>query len=126
MIPSAYYFGNPVTGTEWDGVFSDIWVYNITIKYCGAGKPDCDANAWGIYYASCCVNKSLGLSYEPQPSSRTDHWKKTYRHTLSDAQSIAGRFINSIRPEVLGQMRRLHGTPDDARKYQVAMGVREE
>lgn len=126
MIPSAYYFGNPVTGTEWDGVFSDQCTHDVTIKYMGGGKPDPSAKKWSIYYKGYCVSKSLYMSYEPQPSSRTDHWKKTYRHTLSDAQSIAERFINSIRPEVLGQMRRLHGTPDYARKYQVAMGVREE
>lgn len=38
-----------------------------------------------------CYSKTGRQRYEPKPSSRTDAFKRTYRHSLDDAIALAKR-----------------------------------
>ena len=44
---------------------------------------------WAVTDGVRCLNKSGGWSEEPIPSSRTDHFKRVYRHDLSTAITLA-------------------------------------
>ena len=116
MVPLTYLAANVIKGTEWDGVFSDQCFENITIQWHGLSTPDPNEKAWSIRYKSFVVSKSLCVSYEPQPSSRTKAFLKAYRHTLADATDIATRFIKVARRDTVADMKRRHGSADDARK----------
>lgn len=59
-----------------------VVIYTIRVERRSEGR-------WAVTDGFAVYSKSLYRRHEPTNSSRTDHFKRTYRHTLQDAFVIA-------------------------------------
>lgn len=56
-----------------------------------------DVDLWCVTNGVECYRKDGHTSYESNPSSRTDRFKKAYRFSLDDALELAQRLVPKIR-----------------------------
>lgn len=63
----------------------DAYMFTLRVEWRGPGDRWCVTN--GAY----CYRKDGHRSYESNPSSRTDRFKKAYRFPLDDALALAKR-----------------------------------
>lgn len=68
----------------------DAYMFMLHVEWRGPGDRWCVTN--GAY----CYSKTGCQRYEPNPSSRTDAFKRTYRHSLDDALALAIRLAPKI------------------------------
>lgn len=54
------------------------------------------SDRWCVTDGAYCYRKDGHKSYEPNPSSRTDRFKKAYRFPLDDALALAKRLAPKI------------------------------
>lgn len=120
LKPTAYLVGNLIEGTEWDGIFSDQFYYDIRLEWRGIGKPNENSPEWAILYRHYCINKRGQCEYEPQPSSRTDAFKKRCRFTLGDALDVLHKYHHKLRREALETLAH-HGSPQKVLQEREAM-----
>ena len=60
----------------------DAALFEIRVEWRGGDK-------WAITDGVRCLNKSGGWAEEPIPSSRTDYFRRVYRHDLWTALALA-------------------------------------
>lgn len=116
MIASSYYVGNVLDNTKWDGVFSDQYIWNITVTWQGAGMPDPNCESWAVRNFFNTISKRLDEIHEPQPSSRTKAYFKRCRMNLNEAESVAWRFINKTKKVLIADLDKRHGSPEEFNK----------
>lgn len=95
MIPVKFYIGNPMEETTHKDVFCDNYIRGVYIECRGLPSESFEGKVWAVTYMGEVISKTGVRSHERQPSSRTDHFLKTYRHTKHDAVPIAMRFIKA-------------------------------
>lgn len=69
---------------------SDAYHFNVEIVRREQGR-------WAVMHRGFCYDAELNEEYESIPSSRTNKFKKKYRHPLKDAIRIAFRIAPTIK-----------------------------
>ena len=95
MIPVKFYVGNPMELATHKDVFQDNHIRGVYIECRGMPSESFDGKVWAVTYMGKVISKTGVETYERQPSSRTAHFYKVYRHTKQEAQPIAMRFIKT-------------------------------
>lgn len=67
----------------------DAYLFTLKVEWRGADR-------WCVTNGAYCYSKTGRMRYEPNPSSRTDAFKRTYRHNLEDALALAKRLAPKI------------------------------
>ncbi|PRX91929.1 hypothetical protein [Allonocardiopsis opalescens] len=65
----------------------DSW--DLTVELRSPGQ-------WAVCWRGECLSKSGRWSRERQPSARTDHWKRVYRHDLDTALALARKYAPRV------------------------------
>lgn len=71
------------------GMGSDAWAWAITVEYRDEGQ-------WAVKHHSSCLSSSGKWDYEPNPSSRTDAWKRRHRFTEEEALRLARKHAPNV------------------------------
>ena len=73
----------------------DKWMWAILVTWRGP-DPDTGTDRWAIRDTfGRCLDRRGNWDHEPNPSSRTDEWKRRYRHSLDEAIQIAKDHVDS-------------------------------
>lgn len=64
-------------------------VWNLRVEHRGRG-------AWAVLHHSQCLSSDGEWDWEPQPSSRTDEWKRTHRFDLVTALLLGQQHYNDL------------------------------
>ena len=67
----------------------DAYLFTLKVEWRGGDR-------WCVMKGAYCYSKTGWMRYEPIPSSRTDAFKRTYRHSLDDALALARRLAPKI------------------------------
>ena len=69
----------------------DAYHFTLTVE-----RRDVNPDRWAVMRGSFCLDAKGREEYEPNPSSRTDAFKRRYRHSLEDALALAKRIAPTL------------------------------